>query len=201
MRELTDVERQIVKELIKNPRESDNGIAKRTRIPVMTVNRKRKLLESEGLIQYYTSLQKSSNGLQLFEVSQLYILKFRAGLTKKEYIKKIESQSESREFNAKFVNTSYLGEKDGHLALVMILEAPNKAALTEEFNGQIIPFIRSCFGEHAIEDIQAVHINDTIRVHHNYLPESNMKDGKMKKDWPDEYIFVDDISFSPKKKE
>jgi len=57
---LDDKEVLIVKELIKNPRSSDNGISKITKIPVKTVNRKRKGLESRNLISYYTYLHNFS---------------------------------------------------------------------------------------------------------------------------------------------
>ena len=30
-------------------------------------------------------------------------------------------------------------------------------------------------------------------VHHNYLPHVNIENGRIKKDWPDEYIFVNKI--------
>ena len=59
MRQLDEQERRIVRELIKDPRISDNQIAKNTRVPVMTVNRKRKLLEEKGLLNYYCYLDTS----------------------------------------------------------------------------------------------------------------------------------------------
>ena len=196
MRKLDESERLIVKSLIKNPRMSDNQIAKQTGVAVMTVNRKRKKLEEEGILQYFANLRRGENGLGLFEVSQLYIIKFRAGLTKSAYVSGLEQQTKARVFNAKFVNMSFLGEKDGHLALILLLEAPTKTKLTDEFNGYIIPFIRSCFGEHAIEEVQAIHINDIIRMHHNYIPDTNMTGGRIDDTWPEEYIFVDDVSYT-----
>ena len=47
-------ERRIIRNLIKNPRISDNKISKITGIPTITVNRKRKKLEAEGLLHYHT---------------------------------------------------------------------------------------------------------------------------------------------------
>ena len=62
MRDLDKQERLIIRELIKNHRISDNKIGKNTGIPVMSVNRKRKSMEKEGLLTYYTSLKKHSDG-------------------------------------------------------------------------------------------------------------------------------------------
>ena len=58
IRTLDEQEIKIVRELIKDPRLSDNKPAKKTGIPVMTVNRKRKRLGAEKLLRYYVSLDK-----------------------------------------------------------------------------------------------------------------------------------------------
>ena len=60
MRKFDKQEEMIIKELIRNSRISDNQIAKNTRIPVTTVNRKRKLLEEEGFIHYYADVSDES---------------------------------------------------------------------------------------------------------------------------------------------
>jgi len=191
MKQLDDYERKIIKQLIKNPRISDNSISKATKIPVMTVNRKRKSLEKEGLISYYTSIQKHSDGLGIFNSRQLYIIKLKAGITKQEYIEKVESDPSIKIFYYTYVSTTFLGEQDGHLAIITIIDAKNDSTLMEEFNGKIINFIKKKLGDDAIKDINTTRINHTIRLHHNYLPNLNMKNGKLKPGWPDELIFVD----------
>ena len=198
MRQLDDQERHILKALIRNPRASDNSVSKQTKVPVMTVNRKRKKLEQEGILQYYVTIRRGEKGLHIFESRQLYTLKFRAGITEKDYLQTLEQQTQSRVFNAKFVNMSFLGQKDGHLALIFILEAPNAALLSDEFNGHIVPFFRKCFGNDVIQSIETVPLTNTIRLHHNYLPDINMSGGSLQKDWPEEYIFVDDVTFREK---
>lgn len=190
-RELDIQEKLITRELIRNPRFSDNQIAKRTDLPTMSVNRKRKKLEEEGLIQYYTALNRSESGLGLFYMQQMYIIKLRAGITKTEYFEKIETDSKLRIFNTKFISSSYLGERDGHLAIIFVLHAKDRVALNDEFNGKIVPYITSAFGHNAIIKIDAIPITNQIRSHHNYLLDQNMGHGTIKEDWPDEYIFVD----------
>ena len=50
---LDEQEQKIIKELIRDPRISDNQIGRNTKIPVKTVNRKRKNLEQRNIISYF----------------------------------------------------------------------------------------------------------------------------------------------------
>ena len=193
LRNLDENERIIVRELIRNPRASDNQIAKRTNVSVMTVNRKRKKLEKERFLRYYTSLDKGEFGLHIFEAKQLYIIKFRMGVTRKKYMEIMETDAKWRTFNCKYISLAYLGEKDGHLALIIILDAKNEAHLVEEFNGNIVPFIEERLGKGIIEEITTSSLSKLVRVHHNYMPYVNLEEGKIKDDWPDDMIFVDEV--------
>lgn len=197
MRQLDQQEVLITRELIKNPRISDNKISKNTKIPVMTVNRKRKKLEEEMLIRYYASTNKHERGMGIFGAKQLYIIKLRIGITRQEYIKNMEGNPKWRRFNSKYISQTYLGEKDGHLAMVMILDAPSEKDMVEEFNGKIVSFIKEKMGEDCIKEIITTSLNQLIRVHHNYLPDINMRNGIIKKEWPDDQIFVNEIEEKP----
>jgi len=192
-RELDAAERKIIRELIKNPRASDNHISKKTKIPVMTVNRKRKILEHEKFLRYYTSIDKGEFGLHIFGAKQLYIIKFKIGITRKSYLDVMETDAKWRMFNCKYISLAYLGEKDGHLALMMILDAKDEGHLVEEFNGKIVPSILQKLGKDAIEEITTSSLSKLIRVHHNYMPYVNMENGVLKETWPDEMIFVDEV--------
>lgn len=191
---LDEQERKIVRELIRNPRISDNQLSKRTAIPVMTVNRKRKRLEDRKLLRYYVSIDKGEFGLRIFGARQLYIIKFRIGITRQGYMTKLESDSHWRMFNSRSISWTSLGEKDGHLSVVIILDAPTQEQLVEEFNGKIVPYLHNKFGDDAIEQITTVSLSHLVRVHHNYLPAINMKDGIIDDSWPDDLIFVDEVS-------
>ena len=189
-RELDENEEKITRELIRNPRISDNQIAKRTKIPVMTVNRKRKIMEKEGLLRYFTSLNSGDKGTGMYKAKQLYIIKFRIGITSEKYLESLEYDSKFRGFKATYISLSYLGEKDGHLALVLILDGRSESKLVDEFNGKLIPYFKEKLGEDCIQEVITSNITHTIRRHHNYLPDFNMKYGKLKEDWLDEWIFV-----------
>ena len=200
-RQLDEQERTIVRALIRNPRASDNAVAKLTGVPVMSVNRKRKRLEEQGLIRYYTELATDNEGLAIFDAMQLYIIKLRAGITKKDYLESFETDSRFRVFNTKFISSSFLGEKDGQLALIIVLHAHNPTMLTEEFNGKIVPYLQARFGPSAIQGIETVPLTTQIRVLHNYLPTLNMQKGILTPEWPNEFIFVDDYSIDGSKNE
>lgn len=197
-KELDEQERKIVGELIKNPRISDNQISKNTKIPVMTVNRKRKRLEGDGLIRYFTSFDTGEFGTGTYKARQLYIITFKTGLTRGEYIEKVEKDKKIQQFNISYISLSYLGEKDGRLALVMILDAETDSLLVDEFNGKVLPNLKEKLGEDCIREIITTKISNTLRRHHNYLPSINMENGVIKKDWPDDLIFVDKVSTTNK---
>ena len=42
-------------------------------------------------------------------------------------------------------------------------------------------------------NVETVPLTRMVRVHHNYMPATNMEDGRIKKDWPDEFIFVNEV--------
>ena len=193
IRELDENERKIVRELIKNPRISDNQISKNTKIPVMTVNRKRKQLQKENLIRYFTSFDTGEFGTGVFKAKQLYIITFKTGLTRRDYIEKVERDKKFHQFGSSYISLSYLGEKDGRLALVMILDAETDSLLVDEFNGKFLPHLKEKLGQDCIREIITTKISNTLRRHHNYIPGINMENGVMKKDWPDEFIFVDRV--------
>ena len=198
---LDESEIKIIRELIRNPRSSDSQISKKTKIPVMTVNRKRKKLENRKLLRYYASIDKGEFGLPIFGARQLYIIKFKIGITREKYLKVMEADEKWRLFNSQYISMAYLGEKDGHLALVIILDAKDDSRLVEEFNGVIVPFITSKLGSNAIEEISTASLSRLIRIHHNYLPYLNMEKGHIKDSWPDDLIFVADFEQKDQKLE
>jgi len=189
---------QIIRELIRNPRISDNKISKRTGVPVMSVNRKRKRLEQSGLISYYTDFCHGERGTQDFYAKQLYIIKFVGGLTREQFLRFIANDKQYNEFMSMYAVEAYLGEKDGRLSLIIILNGKNVTELVEIFNSTIISMFRTAFGEDSIKDIITARVTDLIRTHHNYMPMVNMEDGIIKDDWPNNWIFVSRESYGLK---
>ncbi|MBI4148276.1 winged helix-turn-helix domain-containing protein [Candidatus Woesearchaeota archaeon] len=185
MRVVDAHEESILKELIRNPRLSDNQLAKQTNIPVTTVNRKRKKLEEEGILSYFAYVSSGWN-----KVRQLYILKFKEGITIKNYLDKAKTNTTFRSDNARYHVDSYIGEKDGHFALTMILEADSSAELVELFHGKVVKGIRARHGDDCIAEIFTTKIIHPLRLHHNYLPLFNIKNGRMSDTWDSSWIHV-----------
>lgn len=183
-------EKLIVKELIKNPRASDNQIGKNTKVPIMTVNRKRKKLEETGLLSYYAYLDTSRYGTKTLPARQLYVIKFKIGITKKEFMEKVFSRTESKTVFCEHILESSLGEKDGQLIWVGVLEGGEGREIVEFFNGTLVPFWRELFGTDCIIENFAFRLTSTIRLLHNYIPVANVENGIIKKDWPDTSLFI-----------
>lgn len=192
---LNEKEVKIVRELIRNPRISDSKISKKTGVPVMTVNRKRRFFEENSLISYYADFCHGESGTKDFHSKQLYVIKFKSNITRDVYLKKMIQNKFDKKFQSQKIIESYLGEKDGRLALIVIVNAKNEAELVETFNGKIIQNLNNSLGEDCIIDITTTRITDLIRTHHNYLPLLNMEKGIIKKDWPDDWIFIDRKSY------
>ncbi|MBW2983795.1 winged helix-turn-helix domain-containing protein [Candidatus Woesearchaeota archaeon] len=190
MRTLDEQEIKIVRELIRNPRISDNQLSKKTKIPVMSVNRKRKKLENENLLYYFAYLNKGNAKTHIYKARQLYIIQFKIGITREEYLKAIEEDKKFQETNARYHANSFLGEKEGHLALAIILEAESQSKLIDVFNGYVIKGLKDRYGDDCISKINTIRLDLPIRLHHNYLPIMNMENGIIKEDWLDEWIFV-----------
>ncbi len=145
MHKLDNQERLITRELIKNPRISDNQIAIKTNVPLKTVNRKRKILEEKGMLLYF---------------SYLFL--------------------------------TWIGEMEGNVAIIKMIESQKQDDLIEIFNADIVPTLEECFGNGCIKKTITIPISATLRAIHNYLPGRNMEKGKIKEDWPNERIFVDE---------
>jgi DNA-binding Lrp family transcriptional regulator len=71
MRILDEQEKAIVRRLIRDPRESDNGVGELTGVNVRTVSRKRQRLEQEGILSYYANVDLSANGSRIEITKQL----------------------------------------------------------------------------------------------------------------------------------
>lgn len=190
MREIDKQEEIIVKELIKNPRISDNQISKNTGVPVKTVNRKRKKLEKEGLLYYFTYLNNGPHGTGMFTAKQLYIITFKSGITRKQVLEAIKKE-EPTKIELKHIAESYLGDADGHAIIVMIIESRRESDIIEIFNAELIPKFKRFFGEDAVVKTEAITLNVPIVMLHNYMPLVNIMHGKIKESWPDNLIFVD----------
>ena len=62
--------------------------------------------------------------------------------------------------------------------------------LVQTVQEKLIPSLLKNHGENSIEEISTIRLLSPVRVMRNYLPFVNMESGYIKKDWPDEAIYV-----------
>jgi len=189
-RSLDDQERMIVKALIRDPRLSDNQIGKLTGVPTPTVRRKRKRLEADGLLSYFCALDMQESGTNTFGARQLYVIKFRIGITVRQIVDEIKNEPNIRSIFTDLIYESHIAEIEGHVALVMMIEGKNDADIVENVQGKIVPSLRKNHGPDSIEEISTARLLSPVRIFHNYVPLVNMRQGILSHEWPGDAIFV-----------
>jgi DNA-binding Lrp family transcriptional regulator len=190
MRELDDQERLIIRQLIRDPRESDNGIGELTKVNVRTVGRKRHRLEHEGVLSYYTHVDLSASGTGQFTARHLYIIKFRVGISLKQIAEDIKREPFVRSIFTEIIFESHVAEIDGKLAMLLFIDGESDTDIFQTVQEKLIPSLLRNHGENSIEAVETMRLMAPVRLMRNYLPFVNMQSGYLKKDWPDEAIYV-----------
>lgn len=191
MIKLDEQEKKIVKALIKDPRSSDNQVGKETKVPIRSVSRKRKILEELGIISYFIAVNRGLDGTGRFGARHLHIIKFKMGIPKSQIVREIMEEKNVKTVYGEHVYESHIAEVDGHVALIMIIEGRTDDDIVENFNKTIVPALQKNHGIDSIVNVQTIRLSDPVRIFHNYVPMVNMKEGRMKKDWPNSAIFID----------
>jgi len=194
MRELDEQERLIVRQLIRDPRESDNGVGEITGVNVRTVGRKRQRLEQEGILSYYTHLDLSPTGTGEFTARHLYIIKFKIGVTFKQLTDDLKREPFVRSIFTEIIFESHIAEIDGKLAMLLFIEGASDTGIVQTVQEKLIPSLLRNHGENSIEEISTVRLLAPVRMMRNYLPFVNMEHGYIRKDWPDDAIYVGKIN-------
>lgn len=190
MRELDEQERLIVRHLIRDPRESDNGIGEATGVNVRTVGRKRQRLEQANILSYFTHVDLSSTGTGQFNTRHLYILKFRIGITYRQLVEDIKKEEFVRSVFTEIIFESHIAEIDGKLAMLLFIEGASDTDIVQTVQERLIPSLRRNHGEDSIEEVSTVRILAPVRLMRNYILPVNMEAGYIRKDWPDDAIYV-----------
>ena len=165
MEKLDSQEKLIVRELIKDPRISDNQIAIKTNVPLKTVNRKRKLLEEKDFLNYYCYLNNSSDGTGTFQGRSLFIITLKDGITKKNLAEKFESSEKSAEFYPKHIFQTCIGEIDGNAAIITLIESRKQDDLAEIYNAEIVPELESFFWHGCIKRTTTKTYDSCLTIH------------------------------------
>lgn len=167
MLELDTQEKAIIRQLISNPRASDNQISKSENIPVKTVNRKRKMLEKEGLLHYFACVNHTESGTGTLPTRKLYVIELDYGITKDDLLIKLNSFG-NKELLRKHVNLIAIAEKDGNMVLVVLLEAERSSKIIDVFNSMIVPELKNLLSEKCIKDVMVLPVLEEFLLFHNY---------------------------------
>ena len=190
MRELNEQERLIVRQLIRDPRKSDNGVGEATGVNVRTVGRKRQRLEEEGVLSYHTHLDLTAAGTGQFGARHLYIIKFRIGVTPQGVLDDIRREPQVRSIFTEVIFESHVAEIDGHVALLLFIDGVSDADIVQTVQDKLIPSLLQNHGANSIEEVSTVRILSSVRMIRNYVLPVNMEAGYIREDWPDEAIYV-----------
>jgi DNA-binding Lrp family transcriptional regulator len=189
-RPLDDQDKQILRALIRDPRESDNAIGIATGVNIRTAARKRQRLEEDGVLSFFAHVDLSATGTGQFPLRQLYTIKFKLGVTYQRLLDEIRREPKVRSVFTECILESHIAEMDGHLAMVLIVEGESDQELVQTVHEKIIPSLRRNHGDDCIEEVQTVRLLAPVRLLRNYVLPVNMQQGHLVKDWPDEAIYV-----------
>lgn len=182
---------KIIRALIRDPKLSDNKIGKMTGVPIRTVNRKRKKMEEQGLINYYTKLNMGNEGTGRFNARHMYIVKFKIGISQKQIINEVKEEPNVSTIFTEFIYESHIAEIEGHTALILIMEGSSDDEVNNKFNEIMLKSLEKNHGTGSIIEVSTIRLGQTIRLFHNYLPMVNEKNGRLKNSWDNEAIFVE----------
>jgi hypothetical protein len=180
---LSEREQKIIKELVRDSRVSDTVIAKKTSIPIKTVNRIRKNLEQENRVQYFTRVPTDI-------ASYLITITFRPGITETTYQEKFNERQWMYSSNAKNIQFEHLGQSDMKLVLIVIIQSEPTKRL-KLVNDHIICALRDALGYDCIDSMTEIEMTVPIRLFKNYILNHNYVNTQIKPDWPDDHIHID----------
>ena len=190
MKTLDAQEQTISRQLIRDPRQSDNAIAEITGVSVRTVSRKRLRLEEEGVLSYFTQIDLSASGTGEFPARHLYIVKFRIGVSQKQIVEDIKSEMFVRSIFTEVIFESHIAEIEGKLAMLLFIDGASDADILQTVQEKLVPCLLKNHGENSIEEISTMRLLAPVRAMRNYLPFVNMQNGYIREDWPDDAIYV-----------
>jgi len=190
MKFLDEQERLIVRQLIRDPRESDNGIGETTGVNVRTVGRKRQRLEQAGILSYFTHLDLSATGTGEYNSRHLYIIKFRIGVSYTQVLEDIKREPFVRSVFTEVIFESHIAEIDGQIAMLLFIDGANDIDIVQTVQEKVIPSLEANHGQGSVEEVSTMRILSPVRAMRNYILPVNINSGYIKKEWPDEAIYV-----------
>ncbi len=190
MKQLDEQERAIVRHLVRDPRESDNGIGEVTGVNVRTVGRKRARLEQAGMLSYMAHVDLSATGTGEFNTRHLYIIKFRIGVSYRQLWEDIQREPFVRSVFTEVIFESHIAEIDGKLAMLLFIDGASDLDIVQTVQEKLIPSLEANHGTGSVVEVSTVRILAPVRMMRNYIFPVNMEAGYIRKEWPDDAIYV-----------
>jgi DNA-binding Lrp family transcriptional regulator len=181
---------KITRALIRDPRLSDNAISEQTNVPARTVTRKRKSMEAQGLLHYFTSCSLNA-GVNDTEY-HIYLIRLRQGISAKSVLHRMNHEPRLATVFTKYVSESHLVEIDGMTAILLFINGSRVNRVMDIFQQEIVPELVKRHGSDCIDHLTTMRLVAPLRLHHNYLPGINLTGAKLHTDWPDEGLHVPD---------
>ncbi len=182
-------EEKIIRGLIRNPRISDNQLSRQTGIPLKTVNRKRKILEEKGVLNYLTLVAFGKRGLDRYKSKKLIIARLREGITRAAVIEKIKDAPINASFTKHFLLWT-IGEYKGGIAFILIIHSFKSEDIVEIFNAEFVPWVEGILGAGSIKGEEVIELNEIVQLLNYYFPLLNIENGRIRDDWPDSFLFT-----------
>jgi len=188
MSDIDPVNDKITRALIRDPRLSDNAISDQTSVPPRTVTRKRKIMETQGLLHYFTSC--SLNAVTKDTECHIYLIRLRQGISARSVLRRMHHEPRLATVFTKYVSESHLVEIDGLTALLLFVNGSHANLVMDTFQQEIVPELVKRHGSDCIDHLTTMRLVSPLRLHHNYLPGINLTGAKLHADWPDEGLHV-----------
>jgi hypothetical protein len=83
-----------------------------------------------------------------------------------------------------------VAEIDGHVALLLFIDGASDADIVQTVQDKLIPSLLGNHGANSIEEVSTIRVLAPVRVMRNYVMPVNMEHGYIRKEWPDEAIYV-----------
>ena len=188
MSDIDPVNHKITRALIRDPRLSDNAISDQTSVQPRTVTRKRKIMETQGLLHYFTSC--SLNAVTKDTECHIYLIRLRQGISARSVLRRMHHEPRLATVFTKYVSESHLVEIDGLTALLLFVNGSHANLVMDTFQQEIVPELVKRHGSDCIDHLTTMRLVSPLRLHHNYLPGINLTGAKLHADWPDEGLHV-----------
>ena len=188
MSNIDPVNDKITRALIRDPRLSDNAISDQTSVPPRTVTRKRKIMETQGLLHYFTSC--SLNAVTKDTECHIYLIRLRQGISARSVLHRMHHEPRLATVFTKYVSESHLVEIDGLTAILLFVNGSRANLVMDTFQQEIVPELVKRHGSDCIDHLTTMRLVSPLRLHHNYLPGINLTGAKLHADWPDEGLHV-----------